>query len=255
MSAVHSRFEKTAADAVERLGPVHLRTLADRIAEGGPASGITNAVPLPDFPDVARRVMSAQLALGIPNGETAIYLHGVASGYERHRATSTVEPVWTGPATHAVPVRSTAQVLVDVAGEASHELVLMTYSATAYQPLLDALSRALERGVSVMVVVETLQGAGSALNGGEPAHAFAGLPGVELWHWPVGERAEQGAKMHAKLAVADQRVLLVSSANLTQSGVSKNIEAGLLVRGGPAPRRAAEHVARLRARGVLRRLS
>ncbi|MEV0630529.1 DISARM system phospholipase D-like protein DrmC [Nonomuraea wenchangensis] len=255
MSGVHSRFEKAAADAVERLGPVHLRTLADRIAEGGPPSGITNAVPLPDFADVARRILSAQLALGMPDDETAIYLHGVASGYERHRATTTVEPVWTGPATHAVPVRSTAQVLIDVAGEASHELVLMTYSATAYQPLLDALARALERGVSVTVVVETLQGAGSALNGAEPAHAFAVLPGVELWHWPVGERAEQGAKMHAKLAVADQRVLLVSSANLTQSGVSRNIEAGLLVRGGPAPRRAAEHVARLRARGVLRRLS
>ncbi|MDF2705057.1 MAG: Superfamily and helicase [Nonomuraea muscovyensis] len=32
-------------------------------------------------------------------------------------------------------------------------------------------------------------------------------------------------------------------------------EAGLLVRGGPAPRRVAEHVTRLRASGVLRRLS
>ena len=37
--------------------------------------------------------------------------------------------------------------------------------------------------------------------------------------------------MHAKLAVADRRVLGVTSANLTQSGVAKNIEAGLLIRG------------------------
>jgi hypothetical protein len=70
-------------------------------------------------------------------------------------------------------------VLVDVAGEASYELVLMTYSAAPYQPLLDALARALERGVSVMVVVETLQGAGSALSDAEPAHAFTELPGTE----------------------------------------------------------------------------
>ena len=61
--------------------------------------------------------------------------------------------------------------------------------------------------------------------------------------------------MHAKLAVADRRVLLVSSANLTQSGVSKNIEAGLLVRGGTAPLRAAEHIDALRAAGALTRLS
>ncbi len=61
--------------------------------------------------------------------------------------------------------------------------------------------------------------------------------------------------MHAKVAVADRRVLLVSSANLTQSGVSKNIEAGVLVRGGHAPQRVAEHIGELRTMGVLRRLS
>ncbi|HEY9392149.1 MAG TPA: hypothetical protein VIR27_20550 [Mycobacteriales bacterium] len=36
--------------------------------------------------------------------------------------------------------------------------------------------------------------------------------------------------------------------------VGRNIEAGVLVRGGAAPRRAAEHVAELRANGVLTRL-
>ncbi|WP_036321050.1 DISARM system phospholipase D-like protein DrmC [Microbispora sp. ATCC PTA-5024] len=254
MSSVHTRFEKEAADAVERIGPVHLRTLADRIAGGGPTIGIVNAVPLPDFPEVARRVLSVQLSMGMPDEEVAVYLRGVAAGYERHRATTTVESVWTGPATHAVPVRSTAQVLVDLVAEASYELILMTYSAAPYEPLLKALSEAVGRSVTVMVVVETLQGAGSALNGPEPAHAFTGVEGVQVWHWPVDVRTEQGAKMHAKLAVADQRVLLVSSANLTQSGVSRNLEAGLLVRGGTAPERAAQHVARLRARGVLRRL-
>ncbi|MEU8172220.1 DISARM system phospholipase D-like protein DrmC [Microbispora hainanensis] len=249
-----SAFEKAAADAVERIGPVHLRTLADRIAEGGPAAGIVDAVPLPDFPDAARRVLAGLASVRMSAGEAAVYLRGVAAGYERHRATATVESVWTGPATHAVPVRSTAQVLVDLVNEASYELVLMTYSAAAYQPLLNALSGAVGRGVTVMVVVETLQGAGSALNGPEPAHAFGGVEGVQVWHWPVDARTEQGAKMHAKIAVADQRVLLVSSANLTQSGVTRNIEAGLLVRGGTAPQRAAQHVARLRGRGVLRRL-
>lgn len=60
--------------------------------------------------------------------------------------------------------------------------------------------------------------------------------------------------MHAKVAIADRAALLVSSANLTQSGVEKNIEAGLLVRGGSAPRRAAEHIDELKTLGVLERL-
>ena len=74
------------------------------------------------------------------------------------------------------------------------------------------------------------------------------------WQQP-SRRTEPGAKMHAKLAVADRCVLFVTSANLTQSGVGKNIAAGLLVRGGTAPLRAAEHVDALRAAGTLCRLS
>jgi phosphatidylserine/phosphatidylglycerophosphate/cardiolipin synthase-like enzyme len=81
------------------------------------------------------------------------------------------------------------------------------------------------------------------------------VAGIELWHWPTPKRTETGAKMHAKLAVADRRVLFVTSANLTQSGVGKNIEAGLLICGGVAPARAAEHVDALRASGDLIRLT
>ena len=165
-----------------------------------------------------------------------------------------METVWSGPGSHHVPVRATAAVLGDVVREARHELLLMTYSARPHQPLSDALGAAISRGVAVTVVVETLQGAGSALSGDEPYQAFTGIPGIELWHWPTSQRTESGAKMHAKLAVADRRVLLVTSANLTQSGVTKNIEAGLLIRGGTVPVRAAEHIDALRSSGKLTRL-
>ncbi|MET8337621.1 DISARM system phospholipase D-like protein DrmC [Streptosporangium canum] len=248
------RFERAAAEAADRLGPARLRTLAGRIAGGWPRQAIPSSVPVPGFAEMAQALLMAQEEQGIPDGEAAAYLRGVADGHAQHAGAIRVESVWSGPSTHPVPVRATAQVLVEVVAEASHELLLMTYSATPYAPLLDALSSAVARGVSVMAVVETLQGAGSALGGAEPAAAFASVAGVELWHWPVGRRTEKGAKTHAKLAVADRRLLLVSSANLTQSGVARNIEAGLLVRGGTAPLRAAEHIAELRSKGVLERL-
>lgn len=47
---------------------------------------------------------------------------------------------------------------------------------------MEALQAAVRRSVRVMVIVETLQGAASALAGTEPAAAFAEVPGVELWH-------------------------------------------------------------------------
>jgi phosphatidylserine/phosphatidylglycerophosphate/cardiolipin synthase-like enzyme len=144
--------------------------------------------------------------------------------------------------------------LADIVSEAQHELLLMTYSARPHQMLTESLRAAIARGVAVSVIVETLQGAGSALSGEEPYRAFTAVEGIELWHWPTSRRTEPGAKMHAKLAVADRRTLLITSANLTQSGVAKNIEAGLLIRGGPVPRRAAEHVHALQASSDLTRL-
>ncbi|WP_285731991.1 phospholipase D-like domain-containing protein [Nocardiopsis sp. ATB16-24] len=99
--------------------------------------------------------------------------------------------------------------------------------------------------------METLEGAAGTLGSREPGMAFHGIEGIRLWHWPTRHRPDRYARTHAKLAVADRRSLLVSSANLTQSGVSRSIEAGLLVRGGAAPRRVAEHIVELRARGVL----
>ena len=244
-------FQAAAEAAADRLGPEYLRAFADRLGGGWPEEAVRHAVPVPEFAEVAGPVLAARRADGVPAGEAAAYLRGLAAGHAQRSAAVRVESVWSGPSTHPVPVRATAQVLVDLVGEAAHELLLMTYSATPYPPLLTALAAAVERGVTVTVVVETLAGAGSALGGAEPAAAFTSVPEVRLWHWPVAQRPDPGAKMHAKIAVADRRILLVSSANLTQSGAARNVEAGLLVRGGSAPRRAVEHVTELIARGVL----
>jgi phosphatidylserine/phosphatidylglycerophosphate/cardiolipin synthase-like enzyme len=119
--------------------------------------------------------------------------------------------------------------------------------------LTKALRSAVERGVRVDIVVETKSGATGLLNGPEPAAAFAAVPGVTLWHWPAEARIHRGSRQHAKIAVADSRLLLLGSANLTASGATRNIEAGILVRGGTAPQRAAEHVRELQRTGVLRR--
>lgn len=52
--------------------------------------------------------------------------------------------------------------------------------------------------------------------------------------------------MHAKVLVVDRRVALVGSANLTGYGLERNLECGLLVRGGLVPAALAEHLLHLR---------
>lgn len=241
------QLEQASSDLLTRLGAQTLRAVADHAMAGWPAEAILRDTPSagPLLDALAGTDRSAALA----------YLTGRAAGYAQRTAEVSVETVWSGPASHHVPVRATAAVLADLVSDARHELVLMTYSARPQPQLTAALQSAVSRGVAVSVVVETLQGAGSALGGEEPYQAFTTVSGVELWHWPAERRTEPGAKMHAKLAVADRRILLITSANLTQSGVAKNIEAGLLVRGGAAPQRAAEHVDALRSSGQLTRLT
>ncbi|MFB9931839.1 DISARM system phospholipase D-like protein DrmC [Amycolatopsis halotolerans] len=247
-------FEQVAAASASELGSATLRGVAERLRAGWPSGAILDWLGHP-FADAATPLLAAHEKSGMASGEAAAFLRGLATGHEHLTSAVTVETVWSGPSSHTVPVRATAQALVEVIKTAEHELVLMTYSAKPHDDIRSALEDAVARGVEVSAVVETLQGAGSALAGSEPAAAFAKISGVVLWHWPVLQRTEPGSKMHAKLAIADRRVLLVSSANLTQSGVAKNIEAGLLVRGGNAPRRVAEHIDELKSRKVLDRLS
>ncbi|GAA1190092.1 DISARM system phospholipase D-like protein DrmC [Prauserella alba] len=249
-----STFETTATAAAPHLGAAALRGLATRIGAGWPAHAVLAELGYAAG-EYARPILRVREYEGVPAAQAAAFLRGLAAGYAEQSSSVSVETVWSGPSTHSVPVRATAQALIQVVNEATAELLLMTYSGRRHEPLREALSAAVERGVEITVVVETLQGAGSALAGQEPAAAFAGISGVRLWHWPVARRTEPRSKLHAKLAVADRRVLLVSSANLTQSGVEKNIEAGTLVRGGSAPPRTAEHILELRNRGVLQPLA
>jgi phosphatidylserine/phosphatidylglycerophosphate/cardiolipin synthase-like enzyme len=132
-------LEKAGSDLVRRLGPSALRAVVDHACEAWPRDAILRATP------GAETVLDALTGVDRPAGLT--YLTGLAAGYSQRAAEVSVDTVWSGPASHHVPVRATAVVLADVVREARRELLLMTYSAQPYQPLNDALGAALSRGV------------------------------------------------------------------------------------------------------------
>lgn len=247
-------FREAACAALPVVGRTSIEAIGGRIIAGASADEILQDHPLPGEAAAVEKLLAIRVADDVAPMVAGAFLIGLAAGRDQVESRPRIQAVWSGPSTARVPVRATAQVVQDVIAGARHELLLMTYSAKPYEPVLTSLSAALERGVKVAAVVETLHGAGSAISGAEPAAAFASIAGLELWHWPVPMRTESGSKMHAKLVVADRCVLFTTSANLTASGVTKNIEAGLLIEGGEVPRRAAEHVAALQSRGVLERL-
>ncbi|UNO39419.1 DISARM system phospholipase D-like protein DrmC [Streptomyces sp. MST-110588] len=244
-------FEQAAERVVRLLGPARTKDLAGLLARGRGVEHALLALPQPAFAEALRALYAVTEQQTVPRAEAAAYLRGYIAGWSGERRSGDVRTVWSGPATPGVPVRSTAQVLVELVNGANRELLAMTYAARPYPPLTTALTAAVTRGVDVHVVVETRQGAAGLLTGPEPAAAFTGVPGLRLWHWASEARQGPGARQHAKLAVADRHSLLVGSANLTESGVRRNIEAGVLVTGGTAPERAAEHIRELQRRGVL----
>lgn len=89
--------------------------------------------------------------------------------------------------------------------------------------------------------------------------AFSDLKGkARFYVWPPERRSTLGGgkvSMHAKAAIADDQVALVTSANLTDRAVSDNLELGVLIRGGDVPRRLAAHFRELITSEVLVRVS
>jgi phosphatidylserine/phosphatidylglycerophosphate/cardiolipin synthase-like enzyme len=148
-----------------------------------------------------------------------------------------VTPVWTGPESKVGHSRLTLAVLADLINEAEGELLLVSYATIPGPDVKEALLAAANRGVVITLLLER-----SVDNPHFTGHAdpFPDLPARRLC-WPADQRPS-GASMHAKLLVVDRRTALVGSANLTGYGLERNLECGLLIRGGRVPGLLVEHL-------------
>jgi phosphatidylserine/phosphatidylglycerophosphate/cardiolipin synthase-like enzyme len=173
------------------------------------------------------------------------------------RGEESVEVVWTGPRTTAVPVRLTREVLIDVIRDSRQSLFVVSFAAYKVDVILQELAAAADRGVVIRLILESGEAGGGTLTF-DAAKAFDQLSNeVTFYYWPEEKRPvlERGrASLHAKAAIADDHMAFVSSANLTGHGILENMELGLLVRGGAIPRRLSEHFRELIADGTLQEI-
>ena len=87
----------------------------------------------------------------------------------------------------------------------------------------------------------------------------AGLDSAKIYLWPLeqrerNERGQHGA-LHAKCVLVDSHQLFISSANMTDFALTLNIELGVLLRGGDAPRQVERNLSELIRIGTLREVS
>ena len=127
----------------------------------------------------------------------------VAAARRQMTATS-LEVVWTGPASVASAMRGTEQVLLEVIDSAKRELLVVVYAAFDIRNIVAAIDRAIVRGVAVTVVVESL----NPKTGEQKQNFMASFSESirtrsRLLHWPLSSREtdENGRPgcLHAKV--------------------------------------------------------
>jgi len=178
------------------------------------------------------------------------YLAGALAGAADHAAdvarSGSVDIVWTGPHSGLTIGRLTSAVVVDLIGEADEEVLLVSYASQTEPTVSAALHDATRRAVAVTLLLERAADNPSYTGSG---FAFPTLTARRL-AWP-GTRRPNGAALHAKLLVIDSSVALVGSANLTGHALERNLECGVLLKGGPAPASIRRHLLHLLEADVL----
>lgn len=253
---------ETLAEAAARaacvLPAAHVAALAKYAAtQGGPDPGETGAQAListPVFREQVAQIWDAWRREPATTGHAvAAALRAACATVTRVRGEVTVKPVVTGPTSYVVPLSSTSAVVLGLVEQARSELVLASFASYPPPALLEALQAALDRGVSLTLLLETLDKDGTEW---PAAHAFDRLHGkASILTWPYERRdatARGLPRMHAKIVAVDRHTALITSANLTGNALENSLEVGVLIRGGGIPDQLVQHIDALVAGRVLR---
>lgn len=240
MSALAVRL---AVRLTRQLPDADVRALADALRSGSPALRNMQS----EVAGVAVRAACQKLLeMKLSHDDRHLVAGALFGALEADPRAGALDVVWTGPASTVGTSRLTSAVVIDLIDSAQSDLLLVGYAVHTEPSVAAALHRAQGRSVDITLLLErsvdntAFSGAGSA---------FPGLTATRL-SWPASARPA-GASLHAKVLVVDGSAALIGSANVTGAALERNLECGLLVRGGPEPAAVRGHVRSLVELGVL----
>lgn len=150
---------------------------------------------------------------------------------------SPVELIWTGPEDSSTSFRRTDQALIELISEAREQLLVVSFAVYKAQPIIDTIEKAILRKVKVTICLEdSNETQGKISVSGSKAFSSSIFKLANFYTWPIENRLHthdgKFGSLHAKLAVADQKRVFISSANLTDYAMELNIEMGVLIENG-----------------------
>lgn len=211
-------------------------------------SGAQNAQSLNDWATnprargVLTKLITAWQGVSIPTAEIAAMLTAASAAYHWAKDEQQIELVWTGPSSNLIATRKTEQVLLQVIDAAESRLFITSFVAYNVASIMSALRKAIDRGVQVSMLFESSDKHGGGVSIDAIGKMRTTLQKARIHCWGEKEEAFAGGKVHAKVAVADERICFISSANLTGHAMEKNMEAGVLIVGGSIPSKLHKHL-------------
>ena len=174
--------------------------------------------------------------------------------------------VWSGPAVSGLHTRRTGDVFEQLLASAERSVWLSTFAfydgPRAFEPLTGQMAEKPDLRVRLLLNIERKWGDTTA------ADALVRRFADRFWakDWPGKRRPEvfydprslalrraEGV-LHAKALVVDERQVLLTSANLTEAALERNIEMGVLLRDAAFARTVVAHFDTLIQTGSLVRL-
>lgn len=236
---------KAVSELVDLLSPSKIEAIASRLRGAAPQEldrGLNQIVGTPNARAALNLLLTAWKHSALPGDVVAGILIGAAHTKLQAQSNSSVELVWTGPTTPFVATRRTEQVLVDLIQRAKSELFIVSFVAYDVPSVIAAINAAIDRGVETRILVEASSTHGGSLRVDPAATMRNCVPSALLYAWTDRSHPFTHGKVHAKVAVADEHIAFLTSANLTGYALEKNMEAGTLVTGGHVPPSLRAHL-------------
>jgi phosphatidylserine/phosphatidylglycerophosphate/cardiolipin synthase-like enzyme len=249
--------------------PSHLRTRLATALESG-------LLPTPCTAASARSVLGAGdrtdgvivglLALermGISGTAAAAWIRGVE---EATSGALRPDLVWSGPEVPGLHARDTRRVYEELLGSAERSVWASTYAffdgPKAFQVLANRMDETKDLDVTLLLNIQRKWGDSTAAD--QLVRRFAdrfwdkdwpGSSQPRIFYDPRAlELDRPGGVLHAKAVVVDDEAVFVTSANLTEAALDRNIEIGLLVRDYALAASVSSHFRTLIEQGRLRPL-
>ena len=235
----------SVAALITLVSPEKVEVIAARIRQTDELKSrlaLSGVVGTPIASAIIEQLVDAWQSNPVTPDELAAMLLAASHVFAKTTAQQSTELVWTGPTTPFISARRTEQVLLQVINAAKSTLFITSFVAYDVSSIVKALNDASDRGVIISMLLESSKAHGGSVTIDVIGKMKTLVPAARIYAWQKKAGQFSEGSVHAKVAVADESICFITSANLTGFAMEKNMEAGILVSGGQLPSLLERHL-------------